>query len=191
MESSGGHRAPKCRSARAGTSCLPVLAGGGGDASGRAGQAVPVRVQVGRVHLAADVAFGDDGLPALPPTRVGRQGGRTRLTRRTRRARRPDGRAVELVAVRSCPGRPEWRRGEGYRVAVPVRPPHIGKVRLATPSPVSVWTLYQVGLAPLLRSWARAYRPVSERSPSRSLTGGSWLLVRVSGDTPEGSVTVK
>ena len=32
---------------------------------------------------------------------------------------------------------------------------------MATPSPVSVWTLYQVGLAPLLRSWARAYQPVS------------------------------
>ena len=61
----------------AGTSCLPVLAGGGGDASGRAGQAVPVRVQVGRVHLAADVAFGNDGPPAPPPPRVGRQGGRT------------------------------------------------------------------------------------------------------------------
>jgi len=41
------------------TAGLPVGTGGGGDADGRAEDAVPVRVQVGGMDAAADEAFGD------------------------------------------------------------------------------------------------------------------------------------
>jgi len=71
---------------------FPVGAGCGGAAGRRAGDAVPVCVQIGGMDAAADEAFGDRDARVPPVPRGGSPTGG------------PDGGAVKLVAVHACPG---------------------------------------------------------------------------------------
>jgi hypothetical protein len=109
-----------------------VAPGGGDDAGRRAGDALPVRVQVGGVHAAVDEALGDGGpgrhpvprrcyLPGgysvRPPVPPGSQG----RVFAVRASRGGHGGAVELVAARPRPGRGERGVSGGDGVAVAER----------------------------------------------------------------------